>query len=100
MNHSDNGAGQTVLLRLLMARMESLEHSIKEIGKRIGPIGKTWLNPKEFADLQGVTTTALRDWVAKGRFSEKAHRVQVTSGGQKVNQFHVTYAPQELEAGQ
>ena len=100
MKFTDMGSDDPVLARLILARLESLESAVQEIGKRVGPAGKTWLSPKEFAELRGVTTTTVRDWVNRGRFSEKAHRVQVTSGGQKVNQFHATYAPQELEAGQ
>ena len=100
MKFTDKGSDDPVLSQLILARLESLESTVQEIGKKIVPAGKTWLTPKEFAEQRGVTTTAVRDWVKRGRFSEKAHRVQVTSGGQKQNQFHATYAPQELEAGQ
>lgn len=100
MTSSGKETGSAILMQLLLSRMESLEHSIKEIERKVVPTGKTWLNPTKFATQIGVTPQTLRMWLSKGLFSDRAHRVQTTSGGRKVNQFHSVIAPQELEAGQ
>ena len=101
MTPTEKGASESsVLMQLLLSRMESMEAAMRDIARKVTPPGKIWMDPCEFAALMGVTTQTIREWVAKGRFSERSHRVHITSGGKKINQFHSVHASAEVGGGQ
>jgi len=91
-----SGENLSIILQLILSRLDNIDHSINDLSKTKNSPGKTWLKPAEFASIAGVTTKTLRRWVADGRFSEKAHR-QVKQGAGYVNQFHNQLALSEMQ---
>ena len=96
MTTSSSTDSNAVALQLILARLESIDRRIHELGKTPPKSKKTWLQPAEFAAMAGVTPKTLRQWVANGRLSAQAHR-KVKEGSNLVHQYHAQIAAKELD---
>ena len=77
---------------LLIAEVQQLAADVRQLIALTPCRIKTWLQPKEFAPMLGVSTRTLGQWRASGRF-----RCQSIRKGAKGWEFHCEFAVQDAQ---
>lgn len=82
--------GEEILLELRALRQE-----VKRLGQALPTADSTWLTPSEMAELVGVTTRTLQNYVTLGRLTKASYRMEPRGKGFRYS-YHRELALRDL----
>ena len=74
MQSISNSAFSADQVLLLIAEVQNLNATVKELVATTPQRTKTWIEPRELAALLGVSTRTIANWRESGRFAESSYR--------------------------